>query len=646
MKKGIIAFSAVAALATTSFASTSSEMASQLEMLKKQIEALEAKLSTNTKSLSAVVKDVKKNQKKIKKTTKKLNVVKAHDAKDNIKWDVDFRTAADKINYTTASGKSYGNDALLTNRLNLNMAYAPNENTIFKGALGYHKVYGAAPAVNGMPQRGYGYDTFDWIANETASSDKVTVKEAYWLYMNDTFLGMETPWTASFGRRPSTNGFLTNLRNDTKAQSPLGHTIDVEFDGASFKWNLDKVTGVDGMYWKLCLGRGLSDATPRFDMSGGLNSFGDYSESTNSDTLETIDLAGFIFVPYDDGQYKIETTYYKANNLPGFTMANGDVNGTFALVDGTSVNNGMVSGIQPNFVGGKFVGMSGTGMNSNVTMKTMGDLNGAAVSLKVDGIGNGISDFLDETTFFASYAMSKTNPDNKQEVMNLSAFDGFVGKTTNEMAFGMIAMGMQAQGAVVDANNPTPAEAGAILTALNAAYTAELGVGNDVAFDAGGGLTGGGTISSTSATLGATMVASANAMPTVTSGMLGSNESQKGHSVYLGIQMPAMFTDDGRIGLEWNKGSKYWRSFTYAEDTMAGSKLAARGSAVELYYIQPINNALTFQARYTSIKYDYTGSQAFFGDDGSPYTMAEAKAFGMDPIEKASDLRVSMSYKF
>jgi hypothetical protein len=62
--------------------------------------------------------------------------------------------------------------------------------------------------------------------------------------------------TASIGRRPSTTGFLSNLREDDNAQSPLGHLIDVEFDGASSKVKLEKLTGVSGISFKLCLGQG------------------------------------------------------------------------------------------------------------------------------------------------------------------------------------------------------------------------------------------------------------------------------------------------------------------------------------------------------------------------------------------------------
>ena len=634
MTKKIIALSAVAALATASFGSTD----------------VEDRLSSMEKKITKLEKDLKRAKKTASNAKQLAN-------NDNIKWGVNLRTAVDKIDYETASGKEYGNDALLTNRLLLNMGYAPNENIIFKGALAYHKVFGAAPAnAAGMPQRGYGYDTFDWVANETASTDKVTVKEAYWLYMNDTFLGTDVSWTASVGRRPSTDGFLVNMRNDTKAQSPIGHIIDVEFDGASFKFGLDKVTDVQGMYWKLCLGRGMTDATPRFDMSGGLDSYGDYSEDTNSKTLDTIDLAGFIFVPYNDGQYSVETTMFKANNLPGFTMANGTVgvNATTGAFDVTG-GDGMVGSIAPVWNNGVFGGMSGVSMNGNVAMKTMGNLSGAAISFKAEGIGSEINDFLDNTTFFASWAQSKTNPDNEQEVMNLSAFDSYIGYNDVQIAAGLVGQGLGYSMNEMMAFDDT--QKAAFFTAFGTAYPNTMGAIAPTAEaqaammamtmpDIMTAMASASVDASEQVSLASNLAAAANAVPTTTSGMLGSKKSETGSSIYMGLQMPAMFTEDGRIGIEYNKGSKYWRSFTYAEDTMAGSKLATRGSAWEVYYTQPLMKELTFQVRYTSISYDYTGSQAFFGDDGTPMTMAEAQGFGMDPIEKATDLRASISYKF
>jgi hypothetical protein len=136
--------------------------------------------------------------------------------------------------------------------------------------------------------------------------------------------------------------------------------------------------------------------------------------------------------------------------------------------------------------------------------------------------------------------------------------------------------------------------------------------------------------------------------------MLGSMDSKVGTSYWLGAQQPLF---GGNFGLEYNHGSKYWRPFDYGEDTMAGSKLAARGDAYEAYYTYPITKALSLQARYTLIDYKYTGSNNFFGVDGAPMAISDIKmgaAMG-DPTattmasmttDKASDLRVYARYRF
>ena len=93
--------------------------------------------------------------------------------------------------------------------------------------------------------------------------------------------------------------------------------------------------------------------------------------------------------------------------------------------------------------------------------------------------------------------------------------------------------------------------------------------------------------------------------------MLGSEEGETGTSYWVGAQLPV--DEKGVFGLEYNHGSEYWRPFTYAEDTMIGSKLAARGDAVEAYLTYQLTDALSAQIRYTKIDYDYTGSNGFFG---------------------------------
>ncbi|WP_373001770.1 DUF3373 family protein [Sulfurimonas sp.] len=471
MKK-IIALSTVAFLSTALYANA--DMQAQIDELTKKVQKLE------------------KTQ---KKNTKKIGKVNSLAAKDNIKFDIDFRTSYDNLQYETVGGNKYTNDALYSNRLWLGMGYAPTDTMLFKGQLSFNKAFGAS-----YNQRAKGgYDQFDWVINENLTDDTLKVREAYWLW-TPTVGGF--PTTLSVGRRPATNGFLINHRDDDKAKSPLGHIINMEFDGASGSIKLDKY--VSGMYIKLCLGRGITNAKARFDQAGL-----DYTEA-GSPALDNMDLTGVIFKPYDDGQYSLMTNYYRAFNVIG-----NDVSG----------QNG--------------------GTPAAPVMTTYGEMDGAAISGQIVGIGNEINDFLDNTILFASFAWSQTRPDGTQR-------------------------------------------------------------------------------------------------------MLGSAEKQAGSSYWIGTQMPNL--TGGKFGLEYNHGSKYWRPFTYGEDTMIGSKMAVRGSAYEAYWTQPIiDDVFSMQIRYTYLKYDYTGSNAFFGDGGAPVSMAtalSAPATYGDPVEKAQDIRVYFRYRY
>ena len=374
----IITLSAIAFLSTSLYAQT------DVEILQDQVKALMAKVSELEKQkatpvvttnnggfdIEALATKVDKIEKKQAKQTKKLSKVNAQSAKDNIKFDVDFRTSYDNIQYKMVSGEKYKNDGLYSSRLWLGMGYAPTDNMMFKGQLSYNKAFGASYGQRGT---GMGFDTFDWIINENLTDDTIKLREAYWLW-TPTLGGL--PMTVSVGRRPATNGYLINLRDDDKAKSPMGHIINMEFDGASVGVKLDKV--LPGMMAKLCVGRGLTNAAswasaastaanPMFP--GGVQP----NYTKDSDSLDNTDMVGLIFKPYDDGQYAVMTKYYRGINVPG-------------LVD-TDAN------MMPD------------------TMRSLGDMDGAAISFKVEGIGDEINDFLDETTIFASYAWSQTRPD-------------------------------------------------------------------------------------------------------------------------------------------------------------------------------------------------------------------------------------------
>jgi len=492
-----------------------------LEGEKKQVNASSSLVpvistSAQDKKIATIEKKLAKVEKKQAKHSKKISKVNALAAKDNLKFDVDFRTTYDNIQYKTNMGKRVSNDGLYSNRLWLGMGYKPTDTIMFKGSLGYQKAFGATDTLQaggrGVPG---GFDTFDWVVNENMTDDSIRLREAYWLWTPT--LG-DFPLTVSVGRRPSTNGYLINLRDDDQAKSPMGHLINMEFDGASAGIKLNKF--VPGMAVKLCLGRGLTNANSRMDESGMA-----YAE--NGDNLDNVDMVGLIFKPYDNGQYSVMTKWYRGFDVPGMYATK---------IDGT------------------------TGQPTMYEMKNGGDMDGAAVSFKVEGIGDEISDFLDETIFFASYAWSQSNPGT-----------GVARRITDPSGNVMMTM--------------------------------------------------------------------------VDQSMMGSTDKQSGTSYWVGLQTPNL--TGGKFGIEYNHGSKYWRPFTYGEDTAIGSKMATRGDAYEAYWTQPIiGDIFTFQLRYTYIDYEYTGSNGFFGDGGTPMTMGDAKLAGYEAVDKAQDIRMYLRYRY
>ena len=459
------------------------------DALKAQEEAKEAKKAKESDAEDEDEESVNERLTDLEESLTDLN--KATNG-SHLKFNVDYRFAVENMQYKMADGSKVNNDAFMTNRLWLNMNWAATKHLSFTGQLAYNKAFGARSGANNGA-----YETFDWIANENAYDDTLRIRSAYFLYKNDTFLTTDIPWTFSIGRRPSTNGHLVNLRDDDHASSPMAHTINVEFDGLSSKFVLENLTGIEGMYVKFCAGRGMSNAQAKLSAT---------PFATNKTTTPNIDLAGLIFVPYDDGQYSLNTQYYYANNL----------------IDATD--------------------------NNNATLKTVGGLHSLTANIVANGIGDEISDFLDDTIFFVSGAMSITNP-NKS----------------------------------------------------------------------GGG-------------------------------MLGCTERKKGYSVWTGVQIPSLISEEGRWGLEYNHGTKFWRSLTYGEDTNIGSKLAARGDAYEAYFTEPIiEDALSIQVRYTYIDYAFSGSNGFFGDTtGTPLSMEQAVAnnLGNSVVDTAQDIRFYIRYRY
>ena len=346
---------------------------SELEALKARVATLEEEAKSGG--------DTAKLEKKIKSLTKKLNKVKAHDAHDNIKFSMDFRSTVDNLNYKdNETGAEASNDALFTSRVMLNMKSKPEgSNVSFQGEIAAYYIWGAHLFHEGdKPFK-------NWAGSSKASDTLFRVRRAYFVYSDP-----ELPFAFSIGRRPSSDGFLANHReNNPKPASPLAHITNMEVDAAMVKLNGDDL--VTGSYIKFVYGRAHA---------GGIESVYDkagtrpYAQK-DGDANENVDFFVTVASLYNDGQY----------NLMGQHAMILDTKGQNTTTNATSVDAG----------------------TAHLT----------ALSLQVDGIGDEINDFLDDTVAFASVARTLYSPDKGHQLLGSTedrrGYSYWVGVTIPDM---------------------------------------------------------------------------------------------------------------------------------------------------------------------------------------------------------------------
>ena len=115
----------------------------------------------------------------------------------------------------------------------------------------------------------------------------------------------------------------------------------------------------------------------------------------------------------------------------------------------------------------------------------------------------------------------------------------------------------------------------------------------------------------------------------------GDTKQKDGSAYWLGAryQLPLEVINNPKIGLEYNHGSQNWFSFTQGSNDVT-NKLATRGSATEVYYIQPINRYAHLRLGATMIDYDYTGSGYQIG---TPISIANAATMNPTALDKLTN---------
>lgn len=396
MKK-TVALSTIAFLSTAAFSATPAEMEAKIQMLEAKVakfEKLEAQMAkfqaqfdqmqkTKVEAPKVQVKsdDIKILEKKIakiekdnKRTKKTLAKVKAHDAFDNVKLGLDFRNAVDVLDYkNNKTGEKANNSSLLTSRLYLTMKSAPMNGLMFSGKLAIYSTWGSHLYVTDSPLK-------DWSASSKPADSVMRVKEAYFVYSGE--LG-DQGYSVSIGRRPASNGFLANYReNEPEAGSPLAHITNMEVNAIMLKLNFDYV--LEGAYTKFVYGRAHTGEMENVYGTGS-TPWGPYADKDSSAEDDNVDFFVVLGDAYNNGQYQLMYQWAHIFDTKGKAL-------------------------------------NGTGTADDVNKAASGYADLAALSFKVDGVGEEINDFLDETTLFASVAV--TNYDAKSGHSLLGSSDG------------------------------------------------------------------------------------------------------------------------------------------------------------------------------------------------------------------------------
>ena len=288
------------------------------------------KIDTMSKELEGLKKQMQEMQKKDTAKEERMATVekKADEAKEAagpswLEIGGDFRTRYDYLTGKThdaftldgpSSGQTVKNDSLLTNRLGLNIKARATEDIQVKARLLMYKVWGhetSEPVTGANSFFADKQSIFDGNVTHTPSDNALRVDQAYATWSN--ILGQ--PVWFSVGRRPSTGGVPTNLKQNTVKSGSAGTPgllIDYAFDGATLGYAPD-ISVLPGAYAKFCYGKGFDSG---------------FRSATNS--MSDVNFVGINIVPYDTDNLHLELQVSRAFDMFAFPESSTNTFQTFA----------------------------------------------------------------------------------------------------------------------------------------------------------------------------------------------------------------------------------------------------------------------------------------------------------------------------
>lgn len=195
------------------------------------------------------------------------------------------------------------NETLYTNRFGLNLKAKVMKDVTFHARLLMYKEFGSQS--NSASRGDFFADrtgVFDGTLGHVPSDGEVAVDQVY-ATINNVF---GQPVWFSIGRRPSTGGIPTHLRQDNEKPGVSGVSgllVDYAYDGLTLGYAPD-IESLPGAYAKFCYGRGYQRG-----FHSGLPG-----------EVKNMDMMGFVVVPYDTDRLSFHLQANHASNIIDFPV--------------------------------------------------------------------------------------------------------------------------------------------------------------------------------------------------------------------------------------------------------------------------------------------------------------------------------------
>ncbi|HEY3346336.1 MAG TPA: DUF3373 family protein, partial [Nitrospirota bacterium] len=317
IKKTLAALIIALMLPMQAYAADQADLMNKIDDLSKQLEQVKQQLQDIQKNDDTKEQRLSKVEKKSESSSKPSPIEFSGDYR--FRYDSLAGKTADGYNFNDVLGQMLGgpaaqlvkasdikNNSLMTNRLGLNIKAKATEDITVKARLVMYKVWGhdtSGPVTGSNAFFADKSSIFDGNVSHIPEDNALRVDQVYATWSN--IFGQ--PIWFSVGRRPSTGGAPTNLRQNKEQEGSAGTPgllVDYAFDGMTLGVAPD-IDAMPGAYAKLCYGRGF-----------------DSGFRTDVQNLKDVDMLGLQFSPYSTENLSAVFQWNRAFNLFGFPETN------------------------------------------------------------------------------------------------------------------------------------------------------------------------------------------------------------------------------------------------------------------------------------------------------------------------------------